>query len=183
MRMGSRRRRISLEQSDSEVLVNHTEIVEVTDADFAAMLRGDAKLSSGLALPPGGVDESAVLEHVRGIAATLHAQGYTGGHWMVVADGEVVGLCGFKHVPSPAGEVEIGYGMAASRRRRGHATGAVAALLDAARRDPAVRAVIAQTAVDNVASQRVLVKNGFERIGRTHDPDDGELIVWRVTLA
>ncbi len=162
--------------------MDRTRLVEATDVDFAAMLRGDAVLRSGLIVPPGGVDEPFVLEHVRGIAATLHAQGYTGGHWMVTADGEVVGLCGFKHVPSPAGEVEIGYGIAASRRRRGHATAAVAALLDAARRDPAVRAVMAQTAVANVASQRALEKNGFARIGTSHDPEDGELIVWRIAL-
>jgi RimJ/RimL family protein N-acetyltransferase len=162
--------------------VGSTRLVEITDADFAALLRGDGTLRDGLVVPPGGVDEPFVLEHVRGLAATLHAQGYTGGHWMVVAGGEVVGLCGFKHVPSPSGEVEIGYGMAASRRRRGHATAAVTALLDAARRDPAVRAVLAQTAVDNVASQRVLAKNGFARIGTSHDPEDGALIVWRIAL-
>jgi RimJ/RimL family protein N-acetyltransferase len=162
--------------------MNRTTIVEAGDVDFSEMLRGDRVLSSGLTIPEVGVDEPFVLEHVRGLAATLHAQGYTGGNWMVVAGGEVVGLCGFKHVPTPAGEVEIGYGMAAARRRRGHATAAVAALIDAARRDPAVRAVLAQTAVDNIASQRVLAKNGFERIGTSHDPEDGELIVWRIAL-
>lgn len=159
-----------------------TRLVEVADADFAALLRGDAVLSNGLAVPPGGVDEPVVLEHVRAIAARLRAEGYQGGHWMVVAGGEVVGLCGFKHVPSASGEVEIGYGIAAGRRRRGHATAAVAALLDAARRDPAVRAVLAQTAVDNAASQRTLAKNGFERIGTSHDFADGELVVWRIRL-
>lgn len=146
------------------------------------MLRGDDVLGNGFVIPPGGVDEPFVLGHVRGLAATLHAQGYTGGQWMVVAHGEVVGLCGFKNVPSAAGEVEIGYGMAASRRRRGHATAAVAAMIDAARHDPAVRAVLAQTAVDNIASQRVLAKNGFARVGTSHDPEDGELIVWRLAL-
>ena len=162
--------------------MNRVEIVEVADADFAAMLRGAATLDGGLALPPGGVDEPAVLEHVRVMAARLRAQDYPA-HWMVVAGGEVVGLCGIKHPPSSAGEVEIGYGIAASRRRRGHATAAVAALLDTARGDPRVRAVLATTAVANTASQRVLAKNGFERIGRSHDPGDGELIVWRVALS
>jgi RimJ/RimL family protein N-acetyltransferase len=123
-----------------------------------------------------------VLVHVRGIAAGQRAQGYAGGHWLVVAGGEVVGLCGIKAPPSPAGEVEIGYGMAPARRRRGHATAAVAEVLAAVRRDPAVRAVLAQTAVGNVASQRVLAKNGFERIGTSFDPQDGELIVWRIAL-
>ena len=53
--------------------------------------------------------------------------------------------------------------------RRGHATRAVAAMLEAARRD-GVRVVLAETIVDNIASQRVLERNGFERFGTRRDP-------------
>ncbi len=38
------------------------------------------------------------------------------------------------------------------------------------------------TAVDNVASQCVLDRNGFERVGTRVDPHDGELLVWRKGL-
>jgi RimJ/RimL family protein N-acetyltransferase len=164
--------------------MNHErmQLLELTDDDFAAMLRGDACVRAGLASPPGGVDEPDVLSHVRRIAANLRGEGYAGGQWMMLAGGEVVGLCGFKAPPSGDGEVELGYSVAASRRRLGHASAAVRAVIKAARRDPALHSIVAVTAVENVASQRVLERNGFERTGSRVDPNDGEEIVWRRTL-
>jgi RimJ/RimL family protein N-acetyltransferase len=152
-------------------------LVQLTDDDLAAMLRGDDAVRPGIVQPPGGVEAPNVLAHIRRMRVS-HPEG----HWMIVADGEAVGLCGIKARPSPRGDVEIGYGVAASRRRRGHATAAVAALVEAAQRLPGVRTIVACTALDNVASQRVLERNGFKRTGRRPDPDDGELIVWRKRL-
>ena len=160
-----------------------TRLVELTDGDFAAMLRGDANVRPGIAQPPGGVDEPAVLGHVRRLAGNLHRSGYAGGHWMMVANGEAVGLCGFHGPPSNDGDVEIGYSVAARRRGRGHATAAVKAMVELAAADPAVRALVAITAVGNVSSQRVLTRNGFERAGRYEHPEDGPSIVWRKTTS
>lgn len=157
-------------------------LLDLIDDDFAAMLRGDARVRAGLKAPPGGVDEPDVLAHVRRMAANLHRDGYAGGQWMMVANGEVVGLCGFKAPPSGDGEVELGYSVAASRRRRGHASAAIGAVIEAARRDPAVRTIIALTAVDNVASHCVLERNGFERVGTRVDSDEEEAILWRKPL-
>jgi RimJ/RimL family protein N-acetyltransferase len=153
-------------------------LVELTDDDFAAMLRGDDVVRPGVRQPPGGVEEAPVLVHIR----RMRAQ-YPAGHWMMVVDSEVVGLCGIKAPPSRDGEVEIGYGVAASRRRLGHATAAIAALIENARREPSIATIIACTAVDNLASQGVLERNGFARAGRRPDPDDGEVIVWRKRLS
>ena len=36
----------------------------------------------------------------------------------------------------------------------------------------------AETAVDNLASQRVLEKNGFVRTGVGSNDDDGDLVLW-----
>jgi RimJ/RimL family protein N-acetyltransferase/adenylate kinase family enzyme len=157
-----------------------TMLVEASDDDFAALLRGEISLPGGLAVPPGGVDDPAVLTHVRAIAARLRAAGYEHGHWLVVARGEVVGAIGFKDPPAN-GEVEIGYGIAAARRRRGHATRAVGLVLDAARRDPAIRAVLAETDAVNHASQRVLEQNGFVRDGTRFDASEGEVFRWRAS--
>ena len=159
-----------------------TSIVALEDADFAEMLRGAPFVRPGLAAPPGGVDDPVVVSHVRRILARVRDAGYPGGHWMIVAGGEAVGMCGIKGVPSPDGEVEVGYGIAASRRRRGHMSRGLALVLDALRSDPTIRTVIAETAVDNVGSQRVLEGNGFARIGGRVDPADGELFVWRKRL-
>ena len=161
-----------------------TALRDATDEDFAALSRGDASIAGGLRVPRGGVDHPAVVDHVREIAARVRAESFRGGHWLVVAGGEVVGLIGYKHVARSDGEVEIGYGIAPGRRRRGHATRAVGLLLAIAREDPAVRVVLADTAVDNLASQRVLEANGFGRVGTHADPVDGEpLIRWRVAVA
>ena len=161
-----------------------TTLIEATDADFDWMIRGLQVSNRGFTLPPGGVDANEVLVHVRAIARSLQEhQGHTD-NWMIVAGHEVVGLCGYKHRPSVDGEVDIGYSIAASRRRRGHATGAVAAILAKSDADSRVLYVIAETAVDNHASQRVLMKNGFQYIGTDIDPEDGErLLRWRVSVA
>jgi RimJ/RimL family protein N-acetyltransferase len=161
---------------------SRTTLVEITDDDFAALLRGDALVRDTLVQPPGGVDRPDVLAHVRRLAADSRAHGYPGGHWMMVAGGEVVGLCGFKAPPTHDGEVEIGYSVAASRRRRGHAGAAIATILEIARGDPALRAIIALTSFMNEASQRALERTGFERCGTRADESGEELVVWRRQL-
>jgi RimJ/RimL family protein N-acetyltransferase len=100
----------------------------------------------------------------------------------MVADGEVVGLCSYKVPPNAQRSVEIGYAVAPERRRFGHATRAVALLIEAARSDDRVGAITAETALANLPSQRVLIANGFEDVGRGMDDDEGETVVWRLEL-
>jgi RimJ/RimL family protein N-acetyltransferase len=148
-----------------------------TDAHFAWLL-GETDAPDGLRLPPGGLDEPWVFKWLRRTLPKLG--GY--GNRLMVADGEVVGLCSYKWAPSAAGDVEIGYGIAPQRRRLGYATKAAALLIEAARRDQRVGAVTAETALANLASQRVLEANGFVQTGRNLDDDEGEMIVWRLEL-
>jgi len=154
-----------------------TELVAASDAHLDWML-GGAACSPALRLAPGGVDARPVLEMLRGMMANVRAA-HGGGGWLIVADGEVVGLCSYKRPADADGMVEIGYGIAASRRRRGHATRAVALLLQEAARDPLVKIVTAETAVAKVASHRALEANGFRKTGMRVDKEDGELILWR----
>ncbi len=135
------------------------------------MLAGEGT-HDGLRLPDGGVDHPAVLTYLRKLAGEC-------GSWLVVDGGEVVGLCGHKHAPTAAGAVEIGYGIVASRRGQGLATAAMAAMLDIASKDLRIRHLTAETAADNIASQRVLEKNGFVRVGTRVDPEDGALVLWQ----
>lgn len=141
---------------------------------------GATRGREGLCLPPGGVDDPDVLRTVRGMTNKLHAAGCTAS-WMVVRDGEVVGLCSYKRPPTE-GRVEIGYGTAPQRRHTGVATAAVAAIVQIAGADPAVEALTAETASNNLASQRVLEKNGFARTGHRIDEEDGEVFCWLKTL-
>jgi RimJ/RimL family protein N-acetyltransferase len=152
-------------------------LLEARDEHFAWLL-GEAEAPEGLTQPPGGVDQPWVYRWLR---RGLRERGGRG-QWLMAAHGEVVGLCGHKGIPNEAGEVEIGYGVAPERRRLGYATRAVGFLIEAAGADPAVRVLTAQTALNNRPSQRALEANGFAAVGRSHDEDEGEMIVWRRDL-
>ena len=85
-----------------------------------------------------------------------------------LADGRAVGGIGFKGQPD-GGCVEIGYGLAPSARGHGYAAEAVVALLTVAA-DHGLSRVIADTTLDNIASQRTLIRAGFRLVST-----DGEL--------
>jgi RimJ/RimL family protein N-acetyltransferase len=93
-----------------------------------------------------------------------------------VARDLAVGGAGFHTVPDADGVVEIGYGIAPSSQGSGVASEAVALLIELATRSGA-RALVAETSAGNVASQRVLARNGFEIQSRTD-----EAIRWRRDL-
>jgi RimJ/RimL family protein N-acetyltransferase len=150
-------------------------LVEATDTDFGWML-GEDCCQNGLRLPEGGVDDSAVLGVVRAITLRLHDAG-SRASWLVVCNGEVVGLCSYRRPPAER-SAEIGYGIAPSKRGNGYATGAVAAMVEAAVLDPSLDTLTAETAVQNLASQRALERNGFARAGTRVDVEDGEVIAW-----
>ena len=152
---------------------------EVTDEHFAWLL-GERAAPDPLTEAPGGVDEKFVVSLLRDLVKILHQAGCRS-HWLIVDDAEVVGLCGFKRPPSPSGEAEIGYGVAQSRRGRGHATRAVALMVERARQEGA-STLVAESAVANPASRLVLERNGFTRTGTRHDPDDGDLLLWTKVL-
>jgi ribosomal-protein-alanine N-acetyltransferase len=90
------------------------------------------------------------------------------GHHQVIetSSGLVVGGIGF-HGPPKDGEVEIGYDIVPTRQGRGYATEAVSTLVSLALTMPEVVAVVASTDADNVASQRVLEKAGFQLVDRS----------------
>jgi RimJ/RimL family protein N-acetyltransferase len=152
-------------------------LVPARDAHFAWML-GEAAAPDGLTLPPGGLDTPPILRWLRRTLPKLG--GY--GSWLMVDAGEVVGACGYKHAPTPGGDVEVGYGVAPQRRAQGYARLAGERLIEAARADPRVRAITAETAVGNIASQRVLAGQGFFKVGRGYDDEEGETILWRLAL-
>lgn len=91
--------------------------------------------------------------------------------------GEAIGTAGFFGPPDD-GVVEIGYGIVPSRRRRGYAGEAVAALLELARAQPGVRQVVAHAEADNEASIRVLRRTGLAYVGR-----EGTLVRYALPLA
>jgi len=120
-------------------------------------------------------DVGAVSGFLRASAA--HGEQRPFGFYRItrLADGLAIGGTGFKGQPDN-GCVEIGYGLAPSARAHGYAAEAVIALLAMAA-DHGPYTVIANTTLDNIASQRTLIRSGF-RLVRT----DAELHQYEVSL-
>jgi RimJ/RimL family protein N-acetyltransferase len=79
-----------------------------------------------------------------------------------LVDGRAVGGVGFKGQPNGRC-AEIGYGLAPSARGHGYAAEAVVAVLAIADHNGLSR-VIADTTLDNIASQRTLIRAGFRLV-------------------
>ena len=160
-----------------------TTLAEISDDHFRWMLGKVVAPDANLTLPPGGVDVPEILRIVRGMTRRLHEAGCRGS-WIILSGNDLVGLCSYKQPPKD-GSVEIGYGVAAAHRGKGHATRAVAAMLEHASNNPAVHRVVASTAAANLASQKALERNGFVRTGTGpgDDPEDGELVFWARDLS
>lgn len=108
-------------------------------------------------------DIGAVDRFLRATAA--HGEQRPFGYYRItrLTDGRAVGGVGFKGQPD-RGRAEIGYGLVPSARGQGYAAEAVGALLAIAAGHGLSR-VIADTTLDNVASQRTLIRAGFRLIG------------------
>ena len=144
-------------------------IRRMAEADFD-WLESDAAPRGGLSVASGLADP-VLLQILRPLPA----------NWVAIAGDEVVAILSAK-TPLDSDEVEIGYGVAESRRGRGIASAAIAALL-AELRELGVHAAIAETSEDNGPSQRVLERNGFERSGGRIDDEDGPMQLWRRDLS
>jgi ribosomal-protein-alanine N-acetyltransferase len=102
------------------------------------------------------------------------------GFHVVDAAGEVVGLAAFKGPPVD-GMVEIAYATEPQHQGKGYATHAATELVRFASDSGLVRTVRAHTLPTGAASQRVLLKSGFTKVGEVVDPEDG--LVWRFEVA
>lgn len=153
-------------------------IIETTAADYAALLNNRAP--RGLALADTPIAPPEIMEMLASLAARIGAS-FAPASWLIVEQREIVGLCSITRPPE-AGCIDIGYGIAPSRQRRGIMTRAINAVVEWARATREVRAITAETAIDNIASQQVLARNGFQRVGERFDAEDGPLICWRCVV-
>jgi RimJ/RimL family protein N-acetyltransferase len=110
-------------------------------------------------------------------ATATHGEQRPFGYYRItrLADGRAIGGLGFKGRPV-GGRVEIGYGLAPSARGHGYAAEAVVALLTVAAGNGVSR-VLANTTLDNTASQRTLTRAGFRLMST-----DAELHHYEVLL-
>lgn len=155
------------------------ELRPATPTDLEAALAGAAALTSALGAevpaswPPEFLDDRAfrfTLDRLR-----THPDERRWWMYFLLLQREgnrplLVGGAGYKGPPAPDGTVEIGYGIVADERRRGLATEATAALVEAAFRDPTVTRVIAETLPELVGSIGVLHRAGFHPVDDASEP-------------
>jgi RimJ/RimL family protein N-acetyltransferase len=164
------------------------EVLALTRPVFEALAAGDpvaADAAAPVPLPPSFADPGwASVWQVRAaqVAADPGLATWVTG---VVWDPDrrlAVGRAGFHGPPDGRGMVEIGYAVLPEHRRRGYARAALAALLDRARREPAVRVVRLSIAPDNAASLATARPFGFVRVGEQVDEVDGLEVVYELGL-
>lgn len=86
--------------------------------------------------------------------------------WAIVDDGAIAGMIALSDVlRGPLQMGTVGYWVDRDRNGRGLATTALAAVVEFAFDEAGLHRLEAGTLPDNVPSQRVLEKNGFERFG------------------
>lgn len=131
-----------------------------------------ARIASGI---PGAQDRWAegfprredAAPAARVVAAIADPGPFTAYKLVPGTHGRVIGTAGFFGPPDASGKVTIGYGMVEPEWGKGYATAAVARLVAICRAHGGVTVINADTDVDNIASQRVLEKNGFRRVRST----------------
>ncbi|WP_319461326.1 GNAT family N-acetyltransferase [Micromonospora sp. RTP1Z1] len=128
------------------------------------------------ALPPGS---PGAVADVDGWLAEVHQRRLDGGGVLLAIvegiSGEIVGSIGLRDTDWEAGRSEIGYGVQAGRRGRGHATEAARAVGRWALTDGGMRRVQLHARLDNVDSLRVAEKAGYQREGTLRMAEwDGE---------
>ncbi|MGZ4503293.1 MAG: GNAT family N-acetyltransferase [Nocardioidaceae bacterium] len=155
------------------------ELVQLSPAVLHALADGDLDRANRVA--PVALTPYLVGPECRGTwrrrARQVDADPAVAG-WVtrVVVDrdrGLAVGRAGFHAPPDTAGMVEVGYAVDPAHRRQGYARAALLALLDRARREPAVRTVRASIRPDNDASWRLVTAYGFVAVGEQWDDEDG----------
>ena len=97
--------------------------------------------------------------------------------WFIVEKEQdiVVGSIGFKAKPDKNGTVEIGFGIDPAFRQKGYATEAVKRFTDWALSQNDIEKVIAECALDNKPSVKVLEKAGMQKTGIERD-----MIKWEI---
>jgi RimJ/RimL family protein N-acetyltransferase len=159
-----------------KIVSGGSEIREFGPQD-AAQIASFVAAGDRTALPPGGPAGVADVDHWLG--DTVHQRRLDGGgvHLAIVDTdgGDIVGSIGLRDTDWAAGHSEIGYGVRADRRGRGHATEAARAVARWALTEGAMRRIVLHARADNAASLRVAAKAGFQREGTLRLADwDGE---------
>lgn len=132
----------------------------INDKDFIALQ------NKGMNAGEGYPDQET-LDTIPKIVANIElSNGPTGFEsWVIITkkDMKIIGDVGFKGIPNQAGEIDLGYGIIASERKKGYAFEAAKALCDWAISFPDVIRITAKCLIDNEGSFKTLEKLNFKK--------------------
>jgi len=132
---------------------------QLGDAKAVAALANDRRIAENTARIPHPYRQADAESWIAGVNARADEQTFL----IALADGAVVGCCGFDLRDGPV--PEIGYWLGTRHWGKGYATEAVRALIDHAFVNLEHKALQSSVRVTNPASRRVLEKCGFQWIG------------------
>ncbi|MGN6242049.1 MAG: GNAT family N-acetyltransferase [Motilibacteraceae bacterium] len=137
-------------------------------------------LAAGLAGPVAalrGVDEALHGALIEQAAGTAH-------YFVVRDDGVLVARVDLTDLARSGDGLAatLGYQVAEGSTGRGVGTAAVGIVLDLAARELGVTRVVAVTGAGNVASQKVLSRNAFEKLGELVEPDGAAALRYEKVL-
>lgn len=98
-------------------------------------------------------------------------------HVLVDEDGSVLGLCNLRNLHD--GTADLGYRVAQRAAGHGVATAMVQAVCGLAAAQYGLHTLKAETSLENVASQKVLTKNGFVLVGPAQPGGRPGTLFWR----
>jgi ribosomal-protein-alanine N-acetyltransferase len=146
------------------------ELLQVCDANRASMELAVGLNISNMQVDPfykNEVDDAMVnfwlpktLEHPEAF------MWYTSWEIVLKSSSTSIGGMGFAGEPNEMGEAETGYMIDQQHQNQGYATEALQLLSGWAFTQEKVNAIIVHTYEDNMASRKILVKCGFEEIGK-----------------
>jgi RimJ/RimL family protein N-acetyltransferase len=116
-----------------------------------------------------------VLPHFRQLIIEHGINGY--GSWLILEKNtkEIIGSIGFTGNPDEYGNVEIGFGIIPSRRRKGYCLESATSLIEWAFKQENISCIKAQCDERNTVSSSILAQLGFLRITCA-----GNLINWEM---
>lgn len=100
--------------------------------------------------------------------------------WTLISkiDNKMVGDICIVGEPNTDGEIEIGYSTYNTFQQNGFMTEGVSGIIEWAKTQPGIKAIIASTNKTNTASFKILIKNGFIKIGETE-----ALFNWKIFIS
>jgi len=101
---------------------------------------------------------------------------YTDWELVLKTTNTAIGGMGFNGEPNEHGEAEVGYMIEEGHQNKGFATEALKLMSSWAFNQERVKSLVVHTYRDNLPSQRILIKSGFEEVGT----DDAQLMTFRL---